>query len=76
MGGNNCGWAMEAVSIMRERFLVSMMTAVLELHCPLNFSAPTKRDDCSPRLNGAGSESRDPEGRCHSRRFSASSMTR
>ena len=40
----HCGWAMEAVCTMRERFCVSTMTAVLGLHCPLNFSAPTKRD--------------------------------
>jgi hypothetical protein len=41
---HHCGWAMEAVTIMRMRYYVSTMTAILELHCPLNFSAPTKRD--------------------------------
>ncbi len=34
---------------MRERFYVSTMTAMLELHCPLNFSAPTKRDPAPRR---------------------------
>ena len=40
------GWAREAVSCMRERFLVSTMTALLELACPISsgassFRAPT-----------------------------------
>ncbi|MFN9909450.1 MAG: hypothetical protein ACK56F_25590, partial [bacterium] len=30
------GWAKEAVALMRDRFLVSTMTAMLELSCPIS----------------------------------------
>ena len=45
----HCRWAAEAINVIRERFLVSTMTAILELHCPLNFSAPTKKDPVAKR---------------------------
>jgi hypothetical protein len=47
----HCGWAMdsEAVTTMRARYYVSTMTAILELRCPLNFSAPTKREPAPRR---------------------------
>jgi hypothetical protein len=40
----HCKWAAEAIAVIRERFLVSTMTALLELHCPLNFAAPAKKE--------------------------------
>ena len=45
----HCAWASEAVTTMRERYCISSMTALLELHCPLNFTAPTKRDPAPQR---------------------------
>jgi len=37
------GWAKEAVVFVRERYLVSMMTALLELACPINSAARSFR---------------------------------
>ncbi len=45
----HCGWAASAMCDIRERFLVSTMTAVLELRCPLIFSTPEKKDPKTPR---------------------------
>jgi hypothetical protein len=47
----HCKWAAEAIAVIRERFLVSTMTALLrvELHCPLSFSAPTKKESVHRR---------------------------
>ena len=43
------GWAKEAVTLMRERFLVSTMTAMLELACPISFTARVFRDPLPKR---------------------------
>jgi hypothetical protein len=40
-----CGWAKEAVALMRDRFLVSAMTAMLELSCPISLGgSPPNRE--------------------------------
>ena len=45
----HCGWATSAICDIRERYLVSTMTAILELRCPLNFSVPAKKVPKPPR---------------------------
>ncbi len=41
----HCGWAKEAVVLIRDRFLASTMTAMLELACPISFGGtPLSRE--------------------------------
>ncbi len=38
----HCGWAKEAVVLIRDRFLASTMTAMLELTCPISRTTQTR----------------------------------